>query len=52
MEAPRSASRETYADLDGKIHALTKEASLYQQCDVVGVIGHARGSELDLNEAM
>lgn len=48
MDTLRSAPRETYADLDSRIHALTEEPSLYQQCDVVGVIGHVRGSELEL----
>ncbi|KAJ4267185.1 hypothetical protein NW762_003286 [Fusarium torreyae] len=50
--APRPAPREAYNELDGKIHALTKEPLLYQQCDVVGVVGHVRGSALDLDEAI
>lgn len=43
---------ETYSDLEGKIEALTQERSLFAKCDVVGAIGHARGSLLDLAEAI
>jgi len=52
MDALRAAPREMYADLDSRIYALTEEPSLYQQCDVVGVVGHVRGSALDLDRAI
>lgn len=48
----RAVPREDYGDLDDRIKALTDEPSLYESYDVVGVVGHARGSRLDLDAAV
>lgn len=52
MVVLRYVPPESYVDLDDRIKALTSEPSLCENYDVVGVVGHARGGYLELDEAV
>ncbi|KAL7755710.1 hypothetical protein ACKLNR_014237 [Fusarium oxysporum f. sp. zingiberi] len=52
MSLLRYPPQETYDDLDSKINGLTDQPTLYETYDAVGVIGHARGGQVELGTAV
>ncbi|KAF4437159.1 hypothetical protein F53441_13117 [Fusarium austroafricanum] len=52
MSLLRYPPQETYDDLDSKINGLTDQPTLYEAYYAVGVIGHARGSQVELDRAV